>query len=82
LTPPRWYGGTGKHAAAIPEKKALEDRFGFKFVPHEVGHAERSAHVERILDYIHNNFYTGRTFADPPDLNRQLRQWCETNFLR
>ena len=75
-------GGTGKHAVASPEMKALADRFGFTFVAHEVGDADRSAHVERIFDYIDNNFYAGRTFADLADLNRQLRQWCETNFQR
>ena len=68
--------GTGKNAVPAPELKALGDRFGFEWMAHELGDKNRSARVERPFDYIENNFYPGRTFADGPDLNAQLREWC------
>jgi hypothetical protein len=69
--------GTGKNAVPAPEMKAFADRFGFRFVAHEKGNANRSAHVERLFHYIENNFYPGRTFRDLADLNQQLIQWCD-----
>ena len=68
--------GTGKHAVAAPAMRAFAERFGFRFIAHELGDANRSARVERPFDYIEKNFYPGRTFADIDDLNRQLREWC------
>lgn len=69
--------GRGKDAVAADAMKALGGRFGFEFVAHELGDANRSARVERPFDYIENNFYAGRTFTDDDDLNAQLRAWCE-----
>ena len=69
--------GTGKDAVAAPEMAAFSDHFGFKIVAHAVGHANRSGRVERPFDYIENNFYPGRTFADIGDLNSQMRAWCD-----
>jgi len=68
--------GTGKNAIPAPEMKALGERFGFEFVAHEVGDANRSARVERPFYFIERNFYPGRTFKDIADLNRQLADWC------
>ncbi len=67
--------GTGKDAIAAPEMLALSRRFGFAFMAHELGDANRSARVERPFHYIENNFYPGRTFASFDDLNLQLRAW-------
>jgi len=69
--------GTGKNAVMAPEVVALGARFGYRFIAHALGHANRSARVERPFRYIENNFYPGRTFADVADLNTQLRAWCE-----
>lgn len=69
--------GTGADARIAPEMEAFATRFGFHFRAHAVGHANRSARVERPFDYIERNFYAGRTFADLADLNRQLAAWCE-----
>jgi transposase len=74
--------GTGKDAVPAPEMKAFSDRFGFAFVAHAVGDANRSGKVERPFDYIENNFYAGRTFADLADLNAQLHDWCERDYHR
>lgn len=77
--------GTGKNAIPAPEMEAFGNRFGFKFIAHEKGDANRSARVEGPFFYIERNFYTGRTFENLSDLNRQLEAWCEQKshrFLR
>jgi hypothetical protein len=53
------------------------ERFGFRFVAHERGDANRSARVERPFSFIENNFLAGRTFARWDDRNQQARQWCD-----
>lgn len=70
--------GTGKDAIIAPEMVAFGQRFGTRFVAHALGHADRSAHVERQFHTIENNFYAGRTFTDLRDANEQLRTWCAT----
>lgn len=69
--------GTGKNAQVSPEMEAFEKRFGFKFLAHELGHADRSGKVERPFWYIERNFLTGRTFKDDADLNRQAQAWID-----
>ena len=71
-------GGTGKDARAVPEMQAFSDRFGFTFVAHAVGHANRSARVEGPFWHVENNFYKGRTFTSLADLNVQAVLWCQT----
>lgn len=69
--------GTGRDMVPAPEMAAFAERFGFVFVAHAPGNANRSGRVERPFDYIENNFLAGRTFTDVGDLNRQARQWCQ-----
>jgi hypothetical protein len=69
--------GTGREMIAVPEMEAFGERFGFRFVAHERGDANRSARVERPFSFIENNFLAGRTFSTWDDLNRQARQWCD-----
>jgi hypothetical protein len=69
--------GTGKNMVPAPEMKALAERFDFTFEAHAVGHAERSARVERRFHYVENNFYPGRTFTSLADLNAQAVTWCD-----
>lgn len=69
--------GTGRDMIPVPEMEAFGDRFGFRFVAHELGHANRSARVERPFSFIEGNFLAGRTFASWEDLNQQARQWCD-----
>jgi hypothetical protein len=57
--------------------EAFADRFGFRFVAHQIGNANRSARVERPFWFIENNFLAGRTFASWEELNQQARQWCD-----
>ena len=69
--------GTGRQMVPVPEMVAFAERFGFHFVAHAIGHAHRSARVERPFDFIEHNFLAGRTFASWEDLNQQARQWCD-----
>jgi hypothetical protein len=69
--------GTGREMIPVPEMEAFAERFGFRFVAHERGDANRSARVERPFSFIENNFLAGRTFASWEDLNQQARQWCD-----
>ena len=69
--------GTGREMVPVPEMAAFADRFGFRFVAHEIGDANRSGRVERPFHFIEHNFLAGRTFADWDDLNHQARAWCD-----
>ena len=69
--------GTGREMIPVPEMEAFAERFGFRFVAHAVGNANRSARVERPFSFIENNFLAGRTFTSWEDLNQRARQWCD-----
>src|SRR5271165_6159113 len=69
--------GTGREMIPVPEMEAFAERFGFRFVAHERGDANRSARVERPFAFIENNFLAGRAFTSWRDLNQQARQWCD-----
>jgi transposase len=69
--------GTGREMVPVPEMAAFAERFGFQFVAHELGDANRSARVERPFWFIERNFLVGRRFASWQDLNQQARQWCD-----
>jgi len=69
--------GAGREMIPVPEMAAFGERLGFRFVAHEIGHANRSGRVERPFHFIENNFLAGRTFSSWEDLNQQARQWCD-----
>lgn len=69
--------GAGQSAQVAPEMEAFEKRFGFHFLAHALGHADRSGKVERPFHYIEHNFLVGRTFKDDADLNAQALEWME-----
>ena len=69
--------GTGRAMIPVPEMEAFAERFGFDFVAHERGDANRSGRVERPFSFIENNFLAGRSFSSWNDLNHQARQWCD-----
>src|SRR5260370_18172719 len=74
--------GTGAEMAPVPEMAAFADRFGFAFAAHEKGDANRSARVERPMDYLERNFYAGRKFTDLADLNAQAVAFCDKSNAR
>jgi hypothetical protein len=68
--------GSGADAVIAPEMAVFSRMFGFEFIAHRIGHADRKARVERPFYYIETNFLVGRTFNDWDDLNAQAKQWC------
>jgi hypothetical protein len=69
--------GTGRDMIPVPEMAAFAERFGFTFVAHAVGDANRSGRVERMFRFIERGFLPGRRFPDWADANRQARAWCD-----
>jgi transposase len=69
--------GSGREMVPVPEMAAFGERFGFEFVAHAIGNANRSARVERNFWFIEQNFLAGRTFRSWEDLNQQAREWCD-----
>ena len=69
--------GTGKAMVPVPEMEAFAGRFGFRFIAHEKGDANRSGRVERPFSFIEGNFLVGRKFADFADANAQARAWSD-----
>ncbi|MEK7383174.1 MAG: IS21 family transposase [Elusimicrobiota bacterium] len=69
--------GSGSRAQMAPEVEAFEERFGFRFLAHEIMHSDRKGKVERPYDFIERNFLVGRKFADLADLNSQALEWIE-----
>jgi transposase len=70
--------GTGADMVPVPEMEAFAQRFGFFFVAHEKGDANRSARVEGPFNYVDNNFLAGRKFDDWAHLNHEAVAWCNT----
>jgi transposase len=69
--------GSGRDMVPVPEMAAFGERFGFEFVAHAIGNANRSARVERPFHFIENNFLAGRAFSSWEDLNQRAREWCD-----
>jgi len=69
--------GSGRDMVPVPEMAAFGERFGFAFVAHAIGNANRSARVERNFWFIEQNFLAGRSFSSWEDLNQRAREWCD-----
>jgi transposase len=69
--------GTGPDAVVSPEMVAFGQHFGFEFIAHEKGDANRSARVEGPFWHVENNFLAGREFVDLTDLNMRAITWCQ-----
>lgn len=69
--------GSGRDMVPVPEMAAFGERFGFEFVAHAIGDANRSGRVERPFSFIEGNFLAGRAFASWEELNRRAREWCD-----
>jgi len=68
--------GTGQDAVMVPEMEAFAQQYGFRFVCHEKGHANRKAGEERSFWTVETNFLPGRQFQSLEDLNQQAFQWA------
>jgi hypothetical protein len=69
--------GSGADAVIAPEIEAFGHIYGMRFVAHAIGHADRSALVERNFHYIENSFLPGKHFDDWHMLNAAARNWCD-----
>ncbi|MDX9999713.1 MAG: hypothetical protein RBU30_00310 [Polyangia bacterium] len=69
--------GAGADMVPVQEMVAFGERYGFRFIAHEVGDANRSARVEGPFDGIERNFLAGRRFTDWEHLNQEARLWCD-----
>src|ERR1700675_287518 len=69
--------GTGDTMIPAPEMVAFAERYGFVFVAHKKGDANRSARVEAPFQRIEKGFLVGENFADWQDLNQRARTTCE-----
>ena len=69
--------GSGRDMVPVPEMAAFGERFGFEFVAHAIGNANRSGRVERPFSFIEGNFLAGRIFSSWEDLNQRGREWCD-----
>ena len=69
--------GSGREKVPVPEMAAFGERFGFEFVAHAIGNANRSGLVERRFSFIEGNFLAGRVFSVCEDLNQRAREWCD-----
>jgi hypothetical protein len=68
--------GIGKNAVMVQEMAAFGKQYGFKFLCHERGHANRKAGEERGFYTVETNFFPGRRFESLEDLNAQAFQWA------
>jgi transposase len=69
--------GTGANMIPAPEMVAFAERYGFDFIAHEKGDANRSARVEAPFDRIDKGFLVGENFASWTDLNQRARAKCD-----
>jgi len=69
--------GTGKDAVINPEMISFAKPYGFTWIAHEKGHANRKAGCERSFWTAETNFLPGRTFSSLEDMNQQSRDWSE-----
>lgn len=68
--------GTGKRAVIVPEMVSFAELYRFKFVCHELLHANRKAGEERSFWTVETNFLPGRSFVSLEDMNHQAFQWA------
>ncbi len=68
--------GAGRLAVIVPEMATFAERYGSKFLCHEIRHPNRKAGEERSFWTVETNFLPGRSFESLEDLNRQAFQWA------
>lgn len=68
--------GSGRQAVIVPEMASFSGRYGFKFICHEIRHANRKAGEERSFWTVETNFLPGRSFGNLEDMNQQALEWA------
>ncbi len=74
--------GTGREAEFTPEMVRFAGQYGFTWIAHEKGHANRKAGIERAFRTVETNFLPGRTFESMEDLNAQAFEWATERYAR
>jgi len=74
--------GSGKNAVICPEMEQFAKQYAFKFVCHELGHANRKAGNERSFFTVETNFFPGRNFQTLEDLNAQAFEWATVRMSK
>ncbi|NIO87703.1 MAG: hypothetical protein GTN53_44405 [Candidatus Aminicenantes bacterium] len=68
--------GSGANAVIVPEMRQFCEQYGFEFICHEIGHANRKAGNERSFYPVETNFFPGRRFSSLQDLNQHALEWA------
>ena len=74
--------GTGKDAVIVPEMATFARQYGFVFLCHEIGHANRKAGEERSFYTVETNFLPGRRFQSLEDFNQQGFEWSTVRMYQ
>lgn len=74
--------GSGKNAVIVPEMREFSRKYGFEFICHEIGHANRKAGNERSFYTVETNFFPGRQFDSFQDLNQQALEWVTVRMAQ
>jgi transposase len=74
--------GSGPGAVMHPEMMAFAKNYGFVWIAHAIGHANRKAGKERNFHTVETNFLPGRTFSSLGDLNEQALQWATVRYAK
>ena len=70
--------GTGRDMVPVPEMAAFAERFGFQFVAHAIGHANRSARVETAVLVHRDQLSGGPHLLQLGGFESARRaQWCD-----
>jgi transposase len=72
--------GTGSRAVFNKEMDAFAKPYGFGWIAHEKGHANRKAGIERVFRTVETNFLPGREFESMEDLNAQAFEWATEHY--
>jgi len=57
--------------------KGFVEHYGFKSIPCRIYHPNDKSKVESGIKYVKSNFFSGRTFTNGNDVDRQLMNWQE-----
>lgn len=74
--------GCGADALFAPEMVAFANNYGFRWVAHALGHANRKAGTERNFWTVESSFLPGRSFASLEDMNAQAFQWATVRYAQ
>jgi hypothetical protein len=74
--------GSGANAVIVPEMRQFCEQYGFEFICHEIGHANRKAGNERSFYTVETNFFPGRRFSSIQDLNQQALEWATVRMAQ